>query len=283
MLVGAGKSLIILLSSLSRLKLIPQIIINYRRHATEGLQPTMMLLWACAGVPLGVYNIVENFNVALRIQPQILTFLSLLTWMQCKYYGDKWPIGKAVGFTVPIAAIMAGVESGLIFGLRAARDHNVHWPITLMAVLAACFLCAGVLRHYWDIWKQRTVRGISFIFVAIDALGDLTSLISVVFEPKLDILGMVIYGSELLLWCGVMACGGFYNLRPWIKHLLEKRKIRNDQSSGSVHVGPRRNDYDQAAGSAGSSSTVFRTASASSQEEHALPTVRLRIQASSNN
>ena len=47
----------------------------------------MMLLWAAAGVPLGVYNIVEEFNVALRIQPQILTILSLVTWAQCLYYG----------------------------------------------------------------------------------------------------------------------------------------------------------------------------------------------------
>lgn len=47
----------------------------------------MMLLWAVAGVPLGVYNIVEEFNIALRIQPQILTTLSLLTWAQCLYYG----------------------------------------------------------------------------------------------------------------------------------------------------------------------------------------------------
>ena len=46
-----------------------------------------MLLWAAAGVPLGVYNIVEEFNIALRVQPQILTFLSLLTWAQCLYYG----------------------------------------------------------------------------------------------------------------------------------------------------------------------------------------------------
>lgn len=34
-----------------------------------------MLLWAAAGAPLGVYNIVEEFNVALRIQPQVLTAL----------------------------------------------------------------------------------------------------------------------------------------------------------------------------------------------------------------
>jgi hypothetical protein len=46
----------------------------------------MMMLWAWAGVPLGVYNIVEEFNIALRIQPQILTLLSLITWIQCYYY-----------------------------------------------------------------------------------------------------------------------------------------------------------------------------------------------------
>ncbi len=190
-------------------KLIPQIIINYRRHDTTGLQPTMMLLWACAGVPLGVYNIVEDFNIALRIQPQILTFLSLLTWMQCKYYGSRWPWPKTISIAAPIAASMGGIEYGLIYALRSGRQHAVEWPIALMAVLSACFLCAGVLRHYWDIYKERTVRGISFLFVGIDAMGDLTSLISVLFQPSLDVLGMIIYGSELVLWLGVFACGGY--------------------------------------------------------------------------
>ena len=73
-------------NSLARQQLIPQIIINYRRHDATGLQPAMMMLWAWAGVPLGVYNIVEKFNVALRIQPQILTLLSLVTWSQCYHY-----------------------------------------------------------------------------------------------------------------------------------------------------------------------------------------------------
>lgn len=48
----------------------------------------MMMLWAWAGVPLGVYNIVEAFNIALRIQPQILTLLSLVTWVQCYHYQE---------------------------------------------------------------------------------------------------------------------------------------------------------------------------------------------------
>lgn len=51
--------------------------------------------------------------------------------------------------------------------------------MTLMGVLSTVLLSAGVLRHYYDIYVEKTVRGISFLFVAIDAAGDVFSLISV--------------------------------------------------------------------------------------------------------
>jgi hypothetical protein len=71
----------------------------------------------------------------------------------------------------------------------------------------------------------------------------LTSLISVFFQPHLDVLGIVIYGVELTLWLGIFACGGYYNLRPW---LLDRKKRqhgsanggRDDGRDGSVHDMP---------------------------------------------
>lgn len=81
-------------------QLLPQIIINWRRHNTEGLQPTMMMLWAIAGAPLAVYNVVENFNIALQIQPQILTSLSFITWTQCRYYSSVSAL--CVGGSLPV-------------------------------------------------------------------------------------------------------------------------------------------------------------------------------------
>ncbi|KAK4988038.1 hypothetical protein LTR66_007439 [Elasticomyces elasticus] len=183
----------------------------------------MMMLWAWAGVQLGVYNIVKDFNIALQIQPQILAFLSLVTWTQCYYYEQNWSIPRSVSTVVPIAIIMAGVEFALVFALRVGVSRGTIWPETLMAVLAALFLALGVLRHYWDIYVHRTVRGISFIFVGIDAMGDLTSLISVFFQPILDVLGMAIYGTELILWIGVICCGAYYNLSPWIRDRVKTR------------------------------------------------------------
>jgi uncharacterized protein with PQ loop repeat len=243
------------------IQLLPQILLNYRRHNATGLQPTMMLLWAFAGVLLGVYNIVSNFNIALQIQPQILCGLSLITWIQCYYYEHHWTTLRCMIVILPVAGSMAGLEVGLIFALRAGMMMGITWPVTLIAVLAALFLALGVLRHYLDIWQHRTVRGISFLFVGLDALGDLTSLISLVFEPELDVLGMVIYGVELVLWLGIFACGGYYNLMPWLKN----REIVNLRSHAVVGEDVSHYNNTVVLHDLPSSTSVFRTPSSDMQ------------------
>ena len=121
---------------------------------------------------------------------------------------------------------MGGIEVALVFALKAAIKRHITWPVTFMAVLAAVLLAAGVLRHYWDIYTHRTVRGISFIFVGIDAAGDLFSVVSVVFQAQLSILGMAISRTELALWIGVFICGGYFNLLPWIMARVSNRRQR---------------------------------------------------------
>jgi hypothetical protein len=170
---------------------------------------------------------------------------------------------------VPVGCVMGGIQGALIIALRIAQEKHLQWPLTLMAVLSAALLAAGVLRHYWDIYIHRTVRGISFLFVGIDAAGDVFSLVSVVFQEDLDVLGMVIYGTELILWIGVFACGGYYNLLPWALSRL-KRKRGDADRTGALSSACTRN---QASGAAGpgpesialhdlpSSTSVFRTTS----------------------
>jgi len=88
-------------------------------------------------------------------------------------------VTKCITAVVPLLVVLGGIETGLIFALKEAKNHDVRWPLILMAVLSAALLAAGVLRHYWDVYVHRTVRGISFFFVGIDAAGDLFSLVSV--------------------------------------------------------------------------------------------------------
>lgn len=92
---------------------------------------------------------------------------------------QKYPIQKCIAAVTIFLLALGAIEVGLVFALRAAADRNLEWPSILMAVLSACLLAAGVLTHYWDIYVHRTVRGISFLFVGIDAAGDLFSLVSI--------------------------------------------------------------------------------------------------------
>lgn len=154
---------------------------------------------------------------------------------------------------------------------------------------------------------HRTVRGISFIFVGIDAAGDVFSLVSVCtsffplssfssflssplfvssflplllscspahragkltqagFHRELDILGMAIYASEFVLWCGVFAAGGYFNLRPWLAQRLKAR--REERGEVVADGGMGSGDGDGGASNdiqihrAPSSTSVFRTPS----------------------
>lgn len=158
---------------------------------------------------------------------------------------------------------MAATQAALIFGLHEARSSQVTWPSTLMAVLSAALLAAGVLRHYWDIYLYRSVRGISFIFVGIDAAGDVFSLASVFFQPKLDIMGAVIYGTELIFWLGVFAAGGYFNLAPWARKNFNKPQFRTVELIATETPSANLDaiDHNVALHVLPSSTSVFRTTS----------------------
>lgn len=68
------------------------------------------------------------------------------------------------------------------------------------------------------------------------------------FGSTINILGMIIYGSELALWLGVFACGAIFNLLPWLK--THSKRLETPQEPISLHPMP-------------SSTSVFRTASGS--------------------
>lgn len=246
------------------IQLLPQVILNYRRHSAAGLSPAFMLSWAFAGIPLGVYNIVSGFSIALQVQPQILTALSLVTWGQCHYYERKWSIGKVLAVAGTAGCVLGGIETGLVFALHAGREQGTTWPLTLMAVLAAVLLALGVCEQYLGIWKSRSVEGISFLFCGIDALGDVTSIISVIFGTHLDILGLVIYGVEFVMWMGVFSLGFYLRWHPWLSSKLHRRHHCHDEPSDE----PSAAGHGIALHDLPSSTSVFRTASTQTGLHH---------------
>jgi uncharacterized protein with PQ loop repeat len=204
------------------IQLLPQIWKNYRRHSTEGFQPSFMLLWVLAGIPLGIYNIVADLNIPLWIQPQILTALSLITWGQCYYYGRGWSLKRCISVVVGLAVLLGGVETAgiLSFRLIVVKGNDVNWPLYLTASLAALLLSLGVLREYLQIYRHRSTAGISILFIILDALGDLTSLLSILFEKDPFIFGIIAYATELMLWIGIIL---YYSVEHLCGNIITSR------------------------------------------------------------
>jgi hypothetical protein len=101
-----------------------------------------MLLWTLSALFLGVYNILQNINVALIVQPQSFGVLGAACWVQCLYYGDgpepeegsevdmKRKRRKTLSLRSACAVflfyllIAVGFECGFVFGIRAAAKAH---------------------------------------------------------------------------------------------------------------------------------------------------------------
>lgn len=79
-------------------------------------------------------------------------------------------------------------------------------------------------------------------------------------ESHIEILGMVIYGTELVLWIGVFICGFVFNFLPWAQEHSKKRESAVCEQTEDQH-----NDHHQdiTLHDMPSSTSVFRTASGS--------------------
>lgn len=160
-------------------QLVPQIWHSYRIKSTDGVPPTMMLLWSLSGVPFGVYSICQNFNIPLQVQPQCFCLFCMVSWGQCMYYQKRWRTWT-VTLTCSIAlAACAGVQVALVFVLRPRYDQGLSWPVTMIGAIAVVILLSGYVPIPFELMKRRgRVVGMSFWFLLIDSSGALFSLLS---------------------------------------------------------------------------------------------------------
>jgi len=62
----------------------------------------------------------------------------------------------------------------------------VDWPAKIFGALGLVMIAVGLVPPYIDIYKERRVRGFSFIFLMIDMGGAFFSLLSLCNLPPLQ-------------------------------------------------------------------------------------------------
>lgn len=209
------------------IQLIPQIWQNWRRKSTEGVPASMMILWASCGPPLGVYAIVQSFNIPMQVQPQCFTVLTIVTWSQTLAYGKGWSVWRATIAGIGLSALLGGIEVMLVFSMRIAYRREITWPIIFMGVLAVLLNVAGLVPLYIDILKRRgRVVGINFVFLTMDSLGALFSLASVAAQNEFDPLGASSY-------IAIFVCEAIVFFSHWI-WLARHRIVRRENTSAGI-------------------------------------------------
>ncbi len=160
------------------IQLIPQIWLNHRRRSTEGFSAVMMMLWVGAGIPLGIYNIVQDLNPGLQVQAQMFMGFALVCTIQCYHYRLGWSYWKSLSICVLVGSLCAGLETAGILLLKLGQRNGVTWPVTLVGVMSAILINIGLIPQYWEIYKLKAVIGVSYLFLTVDMAGAIFSFIS---------------------------------------------------------------------------------------------------------
>lgn len=113
----------------------------------------------------------------------------------------------ATGLCLGIGA----AQAILIVTLRPPYERGVSWPITLIGILAAIMLAAGLIPPYFELASRRgRVVGINLLFLSTDWLGAFLSLMSLVAQNSFDVLGGIQYSVCAALEVGIFASHGIW-------------------------------------------------------------------------
>ncbi|KAF7977612.1 hypothetical protein HWV62_3230 [Athelia sp. TMB] len=196
------------------------------------------LLWAIAAPFLGAYTIVQDLNTPLIVQPQIFCALSLISWgqvrappiariaadrvVQVRYYGHKHSKLAATTMTLGLAALLGGLEVGIVFGIKSVYHDGAGnaRPVQFTGIFAAILIALALFPQYYEIWKHGEVIGISITFMVVDLLGGVFSDLSLVFRPGFDVIAATSYSLVVVLDAVVIICAIILNPRA------NKRRLR---------------------------------------------------------
>ncbi|BGP53205.1 hypothetical protein JCM8202_002761 [Rhodotorula sphaerocarpa] len=182
------------------IQLVPQVFLNYRRKTTEGLSGSLCVLWALSGACLGIYAIVQNINIPIIVQPHCYGSLCAVMFCQKLHYDRKWSVMRALGAFAAYAIATAGFEVAMVYASRHVVDHLHSNGLTMTwGILSDVFLAIGFAPQFHEIWKAREVLGLSYIFLFMDSLGAVFSILSLAFKSEIDIIALIGYLAVLIL------------------------------------------------------------------------------------
>ncbi|EKM50492.1 uncharacterized protein PHACADRAFT_263811 [Phanerochaete carnosa HHB-10118-sp] len=230
-------------------QLIPQLWKSWREKSTDGLSHWLVLVWGVAGAFLGVYVIVQSLSIPLIVQPQAFGILSLISWGQCLYYGQRRPFTIAISAFLAVTAVTAGFEAGMVYAIRPAYNAGNHTPVEFFGIFSSVIIALALAPQYYEIYRRREVVGISLIFMVVDCSGGVFSTLSLVFAKKFDVIAAVTYLLVVVLDGTVLLLAAILNPRARRKRAREAaaNAVAAETISSTITIAPVENSDEEKA------------------------------------
>ncbi|WWC90043.1 uncharacterized protein L201_004973 [Kwoniella dendrophila CBS 6074] len=215
----------------------PQIWKSYHTKSTKGVSPHMMIIWAISSLFFMVYGITRSLAIPSIIQVHFSFVVFSISWVQCLYYSHGYSLKKAIACGAIWTLACAGFEIGSIFGLWAAQDHGTEIPMVAYGYMSSVVCVIGLLPQYYEIYVQKEVVGLSYMFIFTDIVGGLFYIFALMFRPKLDISAMVIYVLTIGMMILILVLALILNPKAAKRRRLEgieKPTTADDSTSATV-------------------------------------------------
>ncbi|KAH3670560.1 hypothetical protein OGAPHI_001075 [Ogataea philodendri] len=196
------------------IQLIPQIIHNYKRKNTEGLNEWMILLWCLCAPFFAIYFVSEESSIPIQIQPHLFGFFCWVVYLQVLYYPPVSRSRKGIVLRAGLFLVFwVAAEVGFVIPLRRIYQNGTTWPVLVFGILGSILLALGLLPPYYELAKrQGRVVGINFVFLATDLSGALFSLASLA-VGEIDTMGLILYSICASLEIGIFLSHAIWWLR----------------------------------------------------------------------
>ncbi|KAF8315421.1 hypothetical protein DL93DRAFT_2057223 [Clavulina sp. PMI_390] len=226
-------------------QILPQIWKSWREKSTEGLSASLMFIWATSAVFLGVYNIVQDINIPLIVQPQLFGALAALSWVQCLYYSDKLTKRTCIAIYLTYIAIFVAIEAGASIALRAHQVYAAsHSATKFFGISSAVLVSVGLIPQYIEIYRLKEVIGISLLFMAVDMGGGVFSVLSLIFRESFDVTASITYIAVVVLDGVVVVCALILNPRAKRRRASDMESLPEKSVDGGEAIQPPRASVD---------------------------------------
>ena len=218
------------------LQLVPQIIKSHRSRDTTGLSVWLLLIWVAGSIPQATYLVVENINIPLIVQPQLFSLFAIVAMAQVWHFSHGVRVRSCVLGGLATCLVAGGMEAAFFFLCRLGEDRGTDAGTKTMGIAGAVLIVGGLVPQYYEIYRLREVKGISFVFLAVDCSGGVFSLLSLVFKSYFDGIAAANYIGIVVLELGIFLLAALLNPRARKRRLqLQAQQDAKSVSNTPMH------------------------------------------------